>query len=822
MNFISPAVRPSRADWLAMAAIALLPVICFWRAVFFRGVFHVHDVQFYYFPYHALSAQLLDRGEWPLWNAGAFSGFPLIGDAQTAVFFPPNWLFFVLPPDVAFGHVVVLQYIIAGLGMFAFLRDVKLVRPAALLGAFVYMLAGFLSARVVHLSILGAAAMVPTIALCVRRALGDGSRRWFALAAVAVALQVFTGHPQLPIYTGLTLLFLSLVMARGRAGADSDRSWFWRLPLRLFLIYALGYSLAAVQIVPMLELTALSPRAAGASYNFVFASSATPYDWLMMLFPYAFGSLRTGLFADEPLAPEMGSRIWEHSAYVGILPLALAAFAVWQIVLARRKQAATANEPMATLTPYQRQLAFFFAGLVAFAFVFASGRYTPLSHLTYLTPIIGKLRAVARFLVFADFALAALAAFGCHLLLTRAGKETALEPALARRLRTIAAVAFALPITIAALLQLPFINAKLRPELVTHLAPTRANLLVPIALGIACAAVMRWLARRPLTCRGSLALCGLVAVDLGLYAANFNPITSPDFYRKPPDSLQAFKNESAPFRKLTFLRTNHVDDAVAKESLVPSWSLLFGIDDINGFSSLQPRRYTDYLFGPATEDVSYGQFSRRELLRDESPILSSLNVKYLMVPRLLRPRLGSRWRPVFENEEVRVLANPDVYPRAFFADSARIERDPATILATVTADGFDGRQLALVEPTGELTLPTSSPTPAPTAAVGQTPRPSIALGPWRSNELRLTAETAQPRLLVLSEMFFPGWRAFIDGQATPIHRANYLFRSVVVPAGRHEVVFRYRPTSVLGGGAVTILGLVVVAALLGWGRRRRA
>jgi uncharacterized membrane protein YfhO len=80
--------------------------------------------------------------------------------------------------------------------------------------------------------------------------------------------------------------------------------------------------------------------------------------------------------------------------------------------------------------------------------------------------------------------------------------------------------------------------------------------------------------------------------------------------------------------------------------------------------------------------------------------------------------------------------------------------------------------------------------------------------------------TAGTRFLVVSEMHFPGWRAYLDGVDTPIYRSNYLFRGVVVPPGRHTVRFVYRPVSVAVGAGVSALGALTLVALVG--RRRGA
>ncbi|HEX9373331.1 MAG TPA: hypothetical protein VF897_20125, partial [Roseiflexaceae bacterium] len=145
---------------LAVAALLLLPLLVFLPAALLRGVFYVHDVQYYFYPYHALLAELMRNGELPLWNRYAFSGIPLLGDGQTALFYPPSWLFFALPGGAALNYDVLLQFSIAGAGMYLFARSRGLWRLPALVGAVAYMFCGFLTARVVHLSILSGAALL--------------------------------------------------------------------------------------------------------------------------------------------------------------------------------------------------------------------------------------------------------------------------------------------------------------------------------------------------------------------------------------------------------------------------------------------------------------------------------------------------------------------------------------------------------------------------------------------------------------------------------------------------------------------------------------
>jgi hypothetical protein len=448
-----------------------------------------------------------------------------------------------------------------------------------------------------------------------------------------------------------------------------------------------------------------------------------------------------------------------------------------------------------------------FALLLVAGLILAAGKYTPFATLIYHMPVIGKLRDVERALVLAAFALAALAAFGMQRLVDPGPRR---EPGMRPSLLLLALMIVLLPVGVLWLAKQEAFQRAMHflPQELANLQLARLNTSVPLALALLSAALLVWWSQRRAGAISQALALGLVLVDLGSYAAVFTPTTDPQLFRRQPDVLAAFSAETAPFRKATILPGNDLDNRTAQETLAVSWGMVYGVEDINGFNSLQPRRYTDYLFGPEVEDVSYGLLGGARLLRPQSPILSALNVRYLLIPSDLAPPIGSPFRQVYANAQVRVYENPQAYPRAYFADAVRAAPDPQALLHTVTADGFDGRRLALVE---------GAQPPAIPPAAGTASADTVALTRSSANQIALQTSTSQPRFLVLSEMDFPGWRATVDGAETPIYRTNYLFRGIAVPAGQHSVVFVYRPVSALIGAGISLLALAIAGFLL---RRR--
>jgi uncharacterized membrane protein YfhO len=85
----------------------------------------------------------------------------------------------------------------------------------------------------------------------------------------------------------------------------------------------------------------------------------------------------------------------------------------------------------------------------------------------------------------------------------------------------------------------------------------------------------------------------------------------------------------------------------------------------------------------------------------------------------------------------------------------------------------------------------------------------------------MEAEMGSKGMVVLSDAFYPGWRASLDGRPVEIHEVYGGLRGVVTPAGRHVIEMRYRPGSVFVGGALTALGVLGACGVAVAGRRRR-
>jgi len=173
-----------------------------------------------------------------------------------------------------------------------------------------------------------------------------------------------------------------------------------------------------------------------------------------------------------------------------------------------------------------------------------------------------------------------------------------------------------------------------------------------------------------------------------------------------------------------------------------------------------------------------------------------------------------RFKKIYQQEAV-VYEVPGVLPRAALFSAVEILPD-GEVLDRMKEPAFDPKRTVIVS---RESLAPQQTGPLQSLATNA-PIQSASIVQYKSQRVRIEAESATPALLVLNDSNFPGWRAYVNGQAAAIVNANYLFRGVLVPAGKSIVEFRYEPRSLQAGLALSLAAFVTLAALVLRKRRR--
>jgi hypothetical protein len=363
--------------FLTTAILVGLPPVVLAGAWRLGGVSALEDDLLYYFPVRAFIGQHLAGGTVPLWNPYVAMGTSIAADPQAGLWYPPTWLFALLPAVVAYPVTICLHFTLAGGGLYRFLRSTGREPRAALFGAVAFQFCGFLVAHRAHLTILEAAAWLPWLLYAWHRLAVSGRHRYWALATIALGAQLFVQHVQVTLMTlAITAAYAAFVLVPRR------RAILWELPLSVLL----GVALGAIQLVPTFAAFAASGRAAPAYYLFV-ENSYVPTSFFLWLFPMIFGT-RTPNFYDQPWWG--WSHFCEQSTYASQIVLVFAA---------------------AAMTRWRRDAQVRFWSVAgAVCLVLAMGRFTPLYKLLFHVPLLSSFRVPARWLLAVNLSLAILAA----------------------------------------------------------------------------------------------------------------------------------------------------------------------------------------------------------------------------------------------------------------------------------------------------------------------------------------------------------------------------------------------------------------------------
>ncbi len=154
------------------------------------------------------------------------------------------------------------------------------------------------------------------------------------------------------------------------------------------------------------------------------------------------------------------------------------------------------------------------------------------------------------------------------------------------------------------------------------------------------------------------------------------------------------------------------------------------------------------------------------------------------------------------------LADP--LPRAYLVDRVEVEPDSIEVLNRLIAGGEDPHRIAYVSEGSPLHGPGTS---------------SVGRVRWldgNNHSVRLDVDAPVRSLLVLTDSWYPGWTASVDGRPAPLARVNWRFRGVYLESGTHLVGFDYRPRRILAGATVSAIGLLVLVGLVIAGGKRGA
>lgn len=743
-----------------------------------------------HFPSDLFYWQQLRLSQLAIWNPNILAGDPVLASAMTGQVYPIKLAAYLLLPAIdAQAVLLIVHTFLAGLFAYLLMRHWSFSRPAALLSGIAWMFNGYVSVWLEFNHTIMAAALLPLVLLLYEKANRTWSWKWVAIAGFALGLANL-GNAQRASFVVLALLVLHAVRQISAIRSGVGVSATLRANIQFGLILLISVGLAAVQILPTVELQALGQQRVILGVD----------DLRMALLRVALlGSFGLPTAAGSPtlqfdLFTMAGTNYNEFQGYAGIVPLALAISA-----LCRAKRRET-----------------WFLGCLG-AVALAIALLSPLIPLFRVVPVISSLNHT-RFLFLYGFSVA---------MLSGAGLDSFICPGDHRRAARRAAIATLLAVLTAAaavavvgvylrthrdeILRIgtEFARAQiyqaqgnpyslehyyrqvkdLYDAMSAHYVPWSSAMAPYLVLGCG-GAILFWLAQRGRTRLVIVVALVLTAVDLVSFGTNYNSTSPRETVYPDSPAIEFLRSDKNTYRVML---------DTSESNLFANTLMPFGIQEIGGYDSLYPGALSQLVAGVEDGKPTGRQFGNLVMLtRYDSPLLDLLNVKYVLVPPN-KDIANGRFRLVYQGE-LNIYENLNVLPRAFVVPGAKQVSGERRALEMLLSEGFDFRREVLVHESGP-----QSPELPDRAGYG-----SATLDHYAPNEVVVRVETGSSGYLVLSDTYFPGWTATIDAHPAPILKADLALRAVAVPPGRHVVRFSYEPQSFRWGLRITLATAVLV------------
>ncbi len=718
------------------------------------------------------------EGALPLRDSTIGFGQPLLGSPDTQILYPPGWLHLIMLPDRAYTLLVLIHFLIGGLGAAALCRRMSgSYRSGFFAGAFWVVSGPFQSALNLwhHFS---SAAWMPWVLLAFDRLLEKPDLRRMLVTGAVFGLQILAGSADLCVMT--MLLALVRLLCEGRSLRVD-------LPRRgLVIIGAIGISvsLGAGVWMPALEVVRTSGRSA-LSREARTEWSVHPLVAVEMALPIQAGAL--------PMSRESAKRLTDgrppllKSLFLGSLMVPLLASGLLNAAVSIKHR-------------------LFLAIGGGLAVAVALGRFTPVYDvLVTLLPPLTLFRYPVKLMLLVSLAASLLAGFGVRALSSVPERWI---------VRGLCAVMFVVALWIrsdASRWLAPYLDPS-DPSSAAAASAKVASALLWSALSLLALGLSTLSVRRAMSVPA--AAVGLLVTLFVNRETNFT-IPS-EIMRFRPEHVTKLQDREAS-RLYAFpylLYPERLPEVLAPRSPIPPetfillirsavmvpiggvWKLEYAWDyDQKGLLDASLAGLTQYINGPQRPPAFLRMLQAANVGRvvDFHPLdIAGLTLEHII------PIVGPR--------PLHVYRVSGALPRAYAVSGARLAT-PAEAQAALLDPRFDPRVEVAVD----------SGTPS---AVSPSFTSEIRIAERRPDRIVVEAVLSEPGHVVLLEGFLPGWHATVSGLPVPVKRANALFVAAAAPAGRHQVVFTYRPWSALAGIAITAFSALALLAALAYLRSR--
>ena len=714
------------------------------------------DVLRQLYPEKMFSISQIKNSQVPLWNPYNFSGVPLLANFQSAVFYPLGLLYLIFDIPIAWSILVIAQPLMSFYFTYLYMRKLKVSKEASLLAAVSYAFSHFMIVWLEYNTIGHVISFLPLVLLSIENLLERKTAFWSFVFVFALVSSILAGHIQIAGYIFIFVFIYIVIRARKKL-------------FSLLTLFVLSVGISGIQLLPGIELIINSARS-NHEYSFMLQKILIqPNQLAMLLVPDFFGNPATrNYFLQDTYIGKVTS--------IGLISLFFA-----------------------SLNFFIKKNIFIKFYLTTSAIVLILVTLNPITRFLYSfdIPIISASSPTLSTFVIA-FSLSILAGFGLDAFKNKTFSNRVILFSLAG---------------FTSLFSILWFIVFLAPQILNIQSEinsliTKKNLLYEtILLGfifISMLIMVRFKDKRVFIL---FVLIFLQTADLWRSFNKFNPFVPKELFF-PSTEITTFLKNNAGIDRFWGYKAAEIEANFA------TYYSLFSPD---GYNPLYPKSYGEFinlsksgklLDNFNTTNRSDAIISREGSLKENNSRLKTLDLlgtSYI----LDRVENGStiddfpseRFENVYEDNGWKVFKNLRTAPRIFLTASYEVYSSKKDFESKFGSPNFDPSTTILLEKD-------------PGIKLGEDKQAIVGVKQYSPNKVILQTKASEDQLLFLSDTFFPGWKGDIDGKPSEIIRANYAFRAMVIPKGKHAVVMEYKPDSFRMGLIITLSSLIALLSYL--------
>ncbi len=707
-----------------------------------------------FFPSDGLLADFHSNFE--LWTNNIFSGYPVFSAPRKQFAYPPRLLFSLFPTELGFNLWVVSAYVMASIFTYGYVFSLTKSSFASFASGLVFSTSAFMMSHLIHGSMIHVAAWMPLTIWSLNQLRYRYSFVWLLVGSTSIAMSLLAGHPQITIYTLILSGFYVILMTKH---SPTNYLKYYLVALSVIL---LGIGLSSFQILSTLELSQLSARQM-LTYE-QFKSYTLPLSQLSQLFfPFIFGGYHESFYSDGYFGKY---NFHELSGYSGIFTIMLATIGV-----INKKRS--------------KEVRFWFGASIV-SLIVALGDSTPIFQALYEVPIFNLFRAHGRIFVIMSFALAILVGYGINSLQKQSiSKQT--------KYLSIKIVGTLMIFSIA-------VTTLYSNDGYFSTALTRLSIfvfIIPLIIFISSAAIIIKWTKYYKTRKIYIVVLCLLILDL----SSMSWFTSWKYKTTSIDSILASEIHTK-YKK--DLEKNHnrfaTLDGFWSNSLTPDQARSFNIESVNGYLPLQLKNYKTLVGASNSGDLN------QDILTSKNRTLDILTVKYISSNKELIDNSG-RLELIEKGGDFYIYKNANLLPRAWLVNEALAYTENETINAIKTSTlpngkSFNPKKTALIDIENNRHFEFKN---------GKSDKKEqLTILKINNSKIDILTDTKSRKFLVLSDIYYPGWHAYIDNIETKIIKTNLILRGVLIPAGKHKVRFNFQPNTIIIGSIISLVSILIL------------